>query len=133
VVIANPDALAQVLGNLLSNARKYSPPQEPIDLACVAEDGSVAVTVADRGVGLDPEELERIFEPFYRSPRTAATSGIGIGLSVCRRLIEATGGSLAATPRDGGGAVFTVRLPIAPEDPEEAGLAEPLMRVAGSS
>jgi PAS domain S-box-containing protein len=132
VVIGNPDALQQVLGNLLSNARKYSPPLEPIDIACVAEDGSVAVTVADRGVGLDPDELERIFEPFYRSPRTATTSGIGIGLSVCRRLIEATGGSLAAAPREGGGAMFTVRLPIAPEDPEEAGLAEPWARVAAA-
>jgi PAS domain S-box-containing protein len=119
VVIANPDALTQVVANLLSNARKYSPPDQPIDVACERDGDDAAITVSDRGVGLDPSETESIFEPFYRSARTMSTSGMGIGLSVCRRLIEANGGTLSAAPRAGGGAVFTVGLPIAAEDPED--------------
>lgn len=122
VATGNPDALGQVLANLLSNAVKYSPPSTPIEVRCEVEGAAVAVVVADRGVGIDADEAERIFEPFYRSRRTTAKSGMGIGLLVCRRLMEAVGGSLEAASRDGGGASFTIRLPLAVdlEEPFEA-------------
>jgi PAS domain S-box-containing protein len=128
VAIGNPDAFGQVLTNLLSNATKYSPPSAPIEVRCEVEGGAVAIIVADRGVGIAADEAERIFEPFYRSGRTIATSGMGIGLSVCRRLMEAVGGTLEAAPRNGGGACFTVRLPLAvdAEEPlEGATLTDP--------
>lgn len=105
-------ALQQVITNLLSNAEKYSPPDAPIDVFVAARDDAVEVTVCDRGAGIKPEEAERLFDPFYRSASTAeGTSGIGIGLAVCRRLVEAHGGRIWAQPRDGGGSVFGFLLP----------------------
>jgi len=117
---ANGQWIEQVLGNLVTNAHKYSPPGTTITVT-VAEDGpNAAVTVADRGEGLDEGEIEHIFEPFYRSSRksTASRPGLGVGLTVCRRLVELQGGHITARSRAGGGSEFTFTLPLVEEAPE---------------
>ena len=97
----------QVARNLLSNAAKYSPPGDPIEVRLEEAAGEVVVRVFDRGQGFGPGEADDLFELFYRSPSTAAqASGAGIGLFVCRRLITAMGGRIWAHPRPGGGAEF---------------------------
>jgi PAS domain S-box-containing protein len=112
-VLAEPGYAEQVLRNLLSNAEKYSPREQPIDVSITRDGIAVRIAVRDRGAGLDADEAERIFEPFYRSPRVAdRAQGVGIGLSVCRRLVEAQSGEIAAGPAEGGGTEFWFTLPI---------------------
>jgi signal transduction histidine kinase len=104
-----------VLWNLLTNAVKYGS-DHAIEVE-VSRVGSEARTrVLDRGRGIDPAEAERLFEPFYRSRAAGEdVSGVGIGLTVCRRLIEAQGGRVWARPRDGGGADIGFALPLLDE------------------
>jgi two-component system sensor histidine kinase KdpD len=102
----------RALVNLLENAHKFSPPGIPIDLTVRRDGAWVAFAVADRGRGVSPGEHERIFQPFYRpadSPPDAG--GAGLGLSIARSLAIAQGGSVTYEPRDGGGSVFTLRVP----------------------
>ena len=107
-------ALEQVIENLMSNAEKYSPPDEPIVIEIERQSGEVRVRVLDRGPGISAQDAERLFEPFYRSIATnGRAQGIGIGLAVCKRLIDAHGGAIWAHPRAGGGAEFGFALPIA--------------------
>ena len=87
--------------------------------ACRSGD-EVSVSVLDRGPGIAPEEAEEIFAPFYRSPRTALmVKGIGIGLTVCKRLIEAQGGRMFAEQRNGGGSEIGFTLLIEDEQDDE--------------
>jgi two-component system sensor histidine kinase KdpD len=102
----------RVLVNLLENALKYSPVEEPIDLTVRRQGEFIAISVADHGPGIPPGQLERIFEPFYRPPGGAPdVGGAGLGLPIARGLAEAQGASLTYAPRDGGGSVFTLLLP----------------------
>jgi two-component system sensor histidine kinase KdpD len=103
--------IEQVLVNLLDNAAKYSPSEPPIELTARAEGNAVVVEVADRGPGLDPDDLERIFEKFYRGKRPPGR-GVGLGLAICRGFVEAHGGRIWAENRPGGGAAFRFVLPI---------------------
>jgi two-component system sensor histidine kinase KdpD len=97
----------QVLRNLLSNAAKYSPPGSDINVIVDETAEGVRVRVLDRGVGIDPAEATKLFELYYRSPESAATvSGAGIGLFVCRVLVESMGGRIWALPRPDGGSEF---------------------------
>jgi signal transduction histidine kinase len=81
----------------------------------------VAVRVLDRGEGIRPEEADAIFRPFYRSPfRSSAAFGMGIGLAVCQRLVEAHGGRIWARPRDDGGSEFGFSFPALEPDDEPA-------------
>lgn len=108
--------IEQVLRNLLSNAEKYSPADLPIAVRLRAVASEVEVTVADRGPGLTEEEATLVFEPFVRLSRTAThASGSGIGLTVCKRLIEAQGGRIEARPHDGGGCQFSFAIPVVAE------------------
>jgi two-component system, OmpR family, sensor histidine kinase KdpD len=112
-VNAEPTNFQQVLQNLLGNAIKYSPPGSPIEVTTQRSGEELIVSVLDRGQGIAPDELERVFEPFYRSKRTSeGTAGAGVGLAVCRRLIEAQGGRIWTEPREGGGTVFSIALPL---------------------
>jgi signal transduction histidine kinase len=112
MVSANPSLTGLVLDNLLSNALKYS--SQAIEVACFPLScGQVAVEVLDRGIGLTEADASSAFEPFYRSKRAEATApGMGLGLAVCKKVVEAQGGAISAMPRPGGGAAFrfTVRL-----------------------
>jgi K+-sensing histidine kinase KdpD len=105
-------ASVRILGNLLENAIKYSPAPEPISLRATREGDWLLFEVADRGPGVDPADAERIFAPFVRGRHESPdTSGSGFGLTIARGLAEAQGGSVRHAQRNGGGSVFSLRLP----------------------
>jgi two-component system sensor histidine kinase KdpD len=103
--------ITRVLVNLLDNAVKYSPPGSPIDLRAHLASGHLEIAVADRGEGIPPEDLARVFDKFYRVQRRGA-SGTGLGLSICKGMVEAHGGFIAAENRPGGGTTITLALPM---------------------
>ncbi len=103
--------LEQVFVNLLENAARHTPPGVPIDVSARIADGAAVVEVADRGPGLPPEDLDRVFDKFYRAG-PAAGGGAGLGLAICKAIVEAHGGEIAAENRDGGGALFRFTLPL---------------------
>lgn len=106
--------IVQVLVNLLDNALKYSPAGTPIDVQARLSESTLEMAVADRGVGVPPEDLERIFDKFYRVPRPAEVSGTGLGLAICQGIVEAHGGRIWAQNRAGGGTIVTLALPVVP-------------------
>ncbi len=101
----------QILGNLLNNAAAYTPPGTLIEVSARADGARFVLEVADRGPGLPPGDPVKLFERFQRGPN-AAPGGTGIGLSLVKGFAEAQGGTVAAANRSGGGAVFTVSLPL---------------------
>lgn len=109
LISCDPILFEQVVLNLLENAAKYSPSSTPIEVFVRASEGAIELEVADRGPGFDPADSERLFEKFYRGTRSS--TGAGLGLAVCRGIVEAHGGTIRALLRDGGGARFVVSLP----------------------
>lgn len=107
------DRLAQVLDNLLTNAMKYSPEGGEIEVHVAVMREDVCVSVSDRGIGIAPEALGRLFERFYRAEGGIAADkkGLGLGLYISKALVEAHGGRMSAEPRDGGGSTFSFTLP----------------------
>lgn len=101
----------QVFINLLENVVKYTPPGSPIDISAQWDGEYVLVEVADRGPGLHPGDEQHIFDKFYRV-RQVMNDGVGLGLAICRGIIEAHGGRIWAENRPGGGAVFAFTLPL---------------------
>jgi Osmosensitive K+ channel histidine kinase len=96
----------------MSNADKYSPPETVIEVISYMQDGDAVTSVMDRGPGIPLEEVDLIFERFYRSQGTAKQAGgAGIGLTVCKRLVEAQNGRIWADPREGGGLIVSFSLP----------------------
>ncbi|MDB5971970.1 MAG: response regulator [Hydrocarboniphaga sp.] len=125
--------LAQVFGNLLNNAAKYSPVQRPVEIEAAAVDGDALVIVRDRGVGIPPEMLERIFQPFTQveATRGYAQGGLGIGLALVRQLLELHGGRVEAHSEGLGlGSEFRVRLPLSLPQPGTAPVVEPEAQTA---
>jgi two-component system sensor histidine kinase KdpD len=111
----------RALGNLIENAAKYSPPGTPITVSIRRDGGSLAFAVADRGPGVTPAERGRIFDAFYRPVGMPPDAGgAGLGLAIARQLAEVQGGAVDYAPRDGGGSVFTLRLPAAFDDEASA-------------
>ncbi|MBD8528526.1 MULTISPECIES: PAS domain-containing protein [unclassified Massilia] len=127
---ADPTRLVQVLSNLLNNAAKYTPGGGRIALAAWREDGQAVVSVTDSGIGIAPEAIGSVFEMFtqVRSSLDRAQGGLGIGLSLVRRLVELHGGRVHAfSAGRGRGSTFTVRLPLrrSAGSQEDAGEAAP--------
>jgi two-component system sensor histidine kinase KdpD len=101
--------MEQVFMNLLENGIRHTPADSALEVSAKREESSVVVAVSDRGQGLKPDELERVFDKFYHGP---ASSGAGLGLAICRAIVNAHGGRIWAENRPGGGAVFTFTLPL---------------------
>jgi two-component system sensor histidine kinase KdpD len=114
LVPLDPLLMDRVVGNLLENALKYSPPAAPVTLTVRHRDDTVELVVADRGPGVAPDERERIFERFHRAAPTRAITGLGLGLALSRALVEAHGGRIRVEGAMGGGAAFIVALPVQP-------------------
>lgn len=121
-VEVDPDALGQVLRNLLENAVKYTGEDRRIELRARAAGRRVVLEVEDNGIGIAKKDLKRVFERFYRADDLLArrTEGSGLGLSIARRIVEAHGGRLTVRSRLGRGSTFAVELPAA----ERAGTRE---------
>lgn len=128
-------ALAEILIALLDNAMKYTPDHGRVRIATRGVDeGSVRLSVADSGIGIDREVRERIFEPFFRSAkaRQSGSVGVGLGLAFVRSMVAVAGGNVWVETADTGGAEFIVELPVADEGEialAEAGADEPSLRV----
>lgn len=103
--------MEQVFFNLLENAVKYTPEDSPIEIRAREDGDSVIVEVADHGPGFEPGTEERVFDKFYRAAGSR-TFGTGLGLAICRGIVKAHGGSITAENREGGGALFRLRLPL---------------------
>ncbi|HQR06843.1 MAG TPA: sensor histidine kinase KdpD [Gemmatales bacterium] len=114
LVRADGILLQQVLFNLLENAAKYSPVEKVIEIRAAVRDNQLLVSVTDHGIGLAAGEEKRIFEKFHRSEQTGGRPGAGLGLTVCRGIIELHGGEIWAENASGGGARFSFTLPVAP-------------------
>jgi len=127
--------LSQVLGNLLDNAFTHTPAGSHVEVRLVTAEGNAMVAVADEGPGLEPAELEEVFEPFHQAREAGmhAGDGLGLGLTVARRLVEMHGGTLTAeSDGPGAGSTFRLRLPLATGDGGGAPAAEEgRSRVAG--
>lgn len=111
--------MEQVVINLLENAAKYAPPGSVIEVSASAGNKEVVVELADRGQGIPVGEEVRIFDKFYRA-KPAREGGVGLGLTICRGIIEAHGGRIWAENRTGGGAVFRFAIPLPEEQPSIA-------------
>ena len=114
--------IERVLVNLLENASKYTPPESTITLAAEVVADQLSVSVSDNGPGLPAGREEAVFQKFTRGERESATPGVGLGLSICRAIVESHQGKIVASHRPGGGARFTFTLPLGhpPAAAEEA-------------
>ncbi|HEY66207.1 MAG TPA: GAF domain-containing protein [Caldilineae bacterium] len=113
---ATPDLLNQVMDNLLDNAIKFSPEGGEIRIRAWQEGGEIIIAVSDQGVGIPPDKLDRVFERFYQvdGSSTRQFGGMGIGLTLCKRIIEGHGGRIWAESKgEGKGSTFYIALPIA--------------------
>jgi PAS domain S-box-containing protein len=120
VVMADADRLQQILLNLVSNAIKFTPRGGRVWISCEQMADRISICVGDSGAGIDPEEIERIFEPFVQSAhlsREMVRQGAGLGLSISRELARAMGGELSVESRVGSGSIFTVTLSVATVEP----------------
>ncbi len=109
----DPDRIGQVLGNLLDNALRHTPPGGQVHLRAFATAGELTLEVADTGPGIPPEHLPHVFERFYRvdAARDRAHGGSGVGLAIAKALVEAHGGRISARSVPAAGAAFTLTLP----------------------
>ena len=125
-LLADAEQLRMLVRNLLDNAVKYTPAGGAIALSAAADDGAVAIAVADTGVGIPPEALPRLYDRFYRvdKARSRRQGGAGLGLALVRAIAQAHGGCVETRSRPGGGSTFVVRLPVC-RSPAEGGAGRP--------
>jgi two-component system sensor histidine kinase KdpD len=117
-VLVDAVQVRQILVNLIDNALKFSPPQSPVSVRVTRTRKEVIVRIIDQGRGVPENELEHVFEPFYRGAPADDQTGTGLGLAIARGFAEANGGRLWAESRPGQGACFAIALPPADEAPE---------------
>jgi len=119
VVLGDARALLRIVDNLVSNAHKYTPPSGSIQIVAEFEgEDSVRLDVIDTGIGLREVDQARLFRKFFRSSLTEAEPGTGLGLTLCRMLVERMGGAISMTSVFGKGSTFTVRLVRASQSPD---------------
>ena len=111
---ADSERLSQVGTNLVSNAIKYSPDGSPVKVSVVRQENTARLTVQDFGQGIEKEQLKHIFEPFYRAPEAQSSkkSGWGLGLVICKDIVERHGGRIWCESHEGEGSTFYVELPL---------------------
>src|SRR5690606_183665 len=114
------------LRNLVENAINHSPASGVAEIDAAHEDGTIVVRVLDRGPGIPEQDLDRVFERFYRVDKSRSRpGGTGIGLAIARHLVELLGGTISAANRPDGGAAVTIRLPVAPAPRAEPQMTRP--------
>lgn len=112
-VDADPGRLERIFLNLIGNAMKYAPPESEVIVGARAANGEVVTSVADKGLGIAPEDLPRIFDRYYRARGDRKDEGLGLGLYITRMLVEAHGGAVSAHSKVGEGTTFYFTLPLA--------------------
>lgn len=119
IVAADADRLQQVLTNLIDNALKFTPPGGHVEVRVETQNGEVAVSVADSGTGIRPEDVPHVFERFYRADRsrTRGSGGTGLGLAIAKHIVEAHGGRISVRSRTDEGTTFTFTLPRTDDPP----------------
>jgi signal transduction histidine kinase len=114
--LADPDKIAHVVLNLLTNAVKYSDKQKPVVISCSADDRQVTISIKDEGIGINPSDQERIFDRFHRAgnpnPETKFVSGFGIGLYLSREIVFLHGGNIWVESEPGAGSTFSFSIPL---------------------
>jgi len=110
-VEGDPSQLAQLFQNLVDNAIKYNTGQPTVDLSVHRHDETVSIEVTDNGIGIDPDQIDGIFEVFQRLHTREEFEGTGIGLSICRKIVDRHGGDIEVESQPGEGSTFTITLP----------------------
>jgi len=120
-VMGDQNHIERVIFNLLNNAFKYAPEMSTVTLSAHAEDDSAQITIEDEGPGISEEHQVRLFDRFYRADDARARNeggGAGLGLAICKRIVEAHGGEIRVVSKPGEGAKFIVTLPLSSVNPE---------------
>jgi PAS domain S-box-containing protein len=118
-IFGDTDALERVFSNLLSNAVKYSPNSSAVLVRGWLEGANALVSVTDSGIGMDSDDLPKLFQPYFRARSSTGIAGTGIGLNIVREILELHGGSISVSSVLGQGTTFTVTLPITAEDQQK--------------
>ncbi|MDQ3997583.1 MAG: ATP-binding protein, partial [Gemmatimonadota bacterium] len=113
-VVWDHDRMSEVLGNLLSNAFKFTPRGGEVELSAEPADDGIAMHVRDTGAGIPPEQVQHIFEKFYQADnqRAASQEGSGLGLAIAREIVRAHGGDVSVESAVGVGTTFTIVMPL---------------------
>lgn len=122
LVLLDHTLIEQAVAKLLANTGTHTPPRSPVEIDAEYKSGNLVISVSDRGPGIAMDSAERLFEKFYRADGHK-TGGLGLGLSIARGFVEAHGGKLTVENRDGGGARFTIRLPVRVTEASALGVA----------
>ncbi len=120
---ADRERLVQVISNLLTNASKYSPEGSAVHLSVTVDDRRVGIRVADRGIGISPQDRQQLFASYFRAPdkRTRSVPGSGLGLAICRSIVELHGGEIALSSAPRAGTTVTVLIPRSRSNPAGGG------------
>jgi two-component system OmpR family sensor kinase len=129
VVVAGDQAhLRQAMSNLITNAVRHTPPGTPIEVSARLVDGQAVVAVRDHGPGLNEDDLTHVFDRFWQADKARVGTGAGLGLAIVSSIAVAHGGTASAANAPGGGAIFTIRLPLSGPAAHEGGLSQRLPR-----
>ncbi len=111
-ILVDPGLMIQAFINILDNSFKYSPSESSVDITAELRGEQVEIAIIDHGPGIPPEDLERVFDKFYRLQRPNSVAGTGLGLSIVRGIIEAHGGAVNAGNSPNGGTLIRLELPV---------------------